>query len=70
MTGLYQENDMKDKPDREDIKEKKTYTMPEVKQVLLRPEEAVLGFCKTVSHAGPLGGTCNPITGQCSTLGS
>ena len=36
---------------------KKAYTKPEVKQVALRPEEAVLGNCKS-SGAGP-GGTCN-----------
>jgi hypothetical protein len=32
---------------------KKPYTKPEVKQVQLKPEEAVLGFCKTTGISGP-----------------
>jgi hypothetical protein len=43
---------MKDVP-KGDIKEKKPYTKPEVKQVLLKPEEAVLGGCKVSGTAGP-----------------
>ncbi|HUL22162.1 MAG TPA: hypothetical protein VLZ10_11945, partial [Thermodesulfobacteriota bacterium] len=50
-------------------KEKKPYFKPEVKQVPLRPEEAVLGFCKSASIAGPLSPTCSaPI--PCSSTGS
>ena len=45
---------------------KKTYRKPAVRAVPLRPEEAVLGFCKTASGFGPAG-TC-AVT--CSTAGS
>ena len=41
-------------------KQKKPYAKPEVKQVLLKPEEAVLGFCKNT-------GINNPISANCST---
>jgi len=48
---------------------KKPYVKPSVKQVELRPEEAVLGACKTVAVSGPnLGGNCTPPS--CSTVGS
>ena len=33
-------------------KKKKPYTKPEVKQVLLKPEEAVLGACKMTGKTG------------------
>lgn len=33
---------------------KKTYAQPTLKEVLLRPEEAVLGNCKISGTAGPL----------------
>jgi len=50
-------------------KKKKPYFKPEVKQVPLRPEEAVLGFCKSTTGAGPLSPTCSaPI--PCSSTGS
>jgi hypothetical protein len=55
---------MKDSP-KEDLKQKKPYVKPEVKQIPLRPEEAVLGFCKTASSPGPLTSPCT-----CSSLGS
>ena len=45
---------------------KKAYTKPEVKQVALRPEEAVLGNCKSAG-AGP-GGTCN--VSHCHAVGT
>jgi hypothetical protein len=50
---------------------KKPYARPEVKQVQLRPEEAVLGNCKSSGTAGPSGGDCGacPVTG-CSSCGS
>jgi hypothetical protein len=49
--------------------QKKPYTKPEVKQVPLRPEEAVLGFCKTqATGGGPSSPTCNP--GTCQARGS
>jgi hypothetical protein len=44
---------------------KKPYTKPEVKQVQLKPEEAVLGGCKTAPTAsgGQTGGLCNLCAG-------
>ncbi len=48
---------------------KKPYVKPEMRQVSLRPEEAVLGGCKV---AGPLGAgqpTCN-APAPCSALTS
>ena len=49
--------------------EKKPYKKPQLKQVSLRPEEAVLGNCKTGGTAGPGGGDCSS-PGSCSSLGS
>jgi hypothetical protein len=46
---------------------KKPYVKPQVTQVALRPEEAVLGGCKTASTMGPNSGmlvTCT-VPGQC-----
>ena len=42
---------MNDKP-------KKQYLRPEVTQVPLRPDEAVLGACKSASVAGPVAAAC------------
>jgi hypothetical protein len=50
-------------------KGKKPYLKPEVKQVQLRPEEAVLGGCKTGSMAGPTQAACN-VPVNCNTLGT
>jgi hypothetical protein len=48
---------------------KKPYRKPEFIQVALRPEEAVLGACKSGTHGGPGGAsTCNPNT--CHITGS
>lgn len=47
---------------------KKPYTKPEVKQVLLRPEEAVLGYCKNTTVAGPMSTTCSTLS--CYSSGS
>lgn len=48
---------------------KKQYEKPSVKRFPLRPEEAVLGFCKNSGSAGSSGGTCfNPTA--CMTIGS
>lgn len=51
---------------------KRPYVKPEIKQVALRPDEAVLGACKSSSGSGgsgPGGGNCRtPI--PCSSLGS
>jgi len=52
---------------------KKPYTKPEVKQVSLKPEEAVLGGCKVSENNNPntggMGATCSSPM-PCSTLTS
>jgi len=45
---------------------KKPYKKPEVRQVKLRPEEALLGFCKTTGSYGPATANCT----SCYTTGS
>jgi hypothetical protein len=50
----------------ENQKPKRPYTKPELIQVPLRPEEAVLGFCKS---GGGVGGSC-VTTPRCPTPGS
>jgi hypothetical protein len=50
---------------------KKTYQKPSFRQVRLRPEEAVLGACKTGSGSGGLsGGTCVNMGLNCNAIGS
>ncbi len=51
-------------------KAKKTYTKPELKQVPLRPQESVLGFCKSENIYGPVISTCANVGLVCHTLGS
>jgi len=60
---------MKDQRERKTRTNKKPYTKPEIKQVPLRPEEAVLGGCKTASTSNSpnLGGDCD-TPGLCYTL--
>jgi hypothetical protein len=61
---------MTNQPDRQQHS-KRPYTKPQVTQVPLRPDEAVLGFCKIGSASGPgAPGNCNPGGGTCSTAGS
>lgn len=48
---------------------KKPYEKPRIVRVLLKPEEAVLGFCKNALKRGPAHGRCS-IPSNCSTLGS
>lgn len=45
------------------------YARPVLRKVPLRPEEAVLGFCKSSNAAGPSGANCIPI-GPCNTQGT
>ncbi len=45
------------------------YEKPTVHQVELKPEEAVLGSCKTASTAGPISGDCT-VPEACSSAGS
>ena len=49
---------------------KRPYVTPEIKQVALRPEEAVLGACKGTGGSGPGGGGSCKHPGACSTQGS
>jgi hypothetical protein len=48
---------------------KKPYSKPDIRQVSLRPEEAVLGSCKTSKISGPGQGKCS-VPSACSSLGS
>lgn len=48
---------------------KEKYESPKVSVVSLRPEEAVLGSCKNMSSAGPVGASCVAL-GQCRVPGS
>lgn len=59
---------MKSSAGRNKEHKKKPYVKPEVKQVPLRPEEAVLGFCKTTVVAGPLSSACATLS--CLSNGS
>lgn len=48
---------------------KEPYEPPRVSMISLRPEEAVLGSCKNMSSAGPVGMSCVAM-GQCKVPGS
>jgi hypothetical protein len=50
---------------------KKEYEAPKVTRISLRPEEAVLGNCKSPSglHAGPVSSTCTSGI-SCNAIGS
>jgi hypothetical protein len=63
---------MKDERKRHAQKGKKPYLRPEVRQVQLKPEEAVLGGCKINGGGSGPGNltTCNPLMIQCSVLGT
>jgi hypothetical protein len=50
-------------------KGRKPYAKPIAKRVHLKPEEAVLGFCKTSSYSGPNGPGC-AVGFSCSSDGS
>lgn len=41
--------------------QKKRYVKPQVRQVPLRPAEAVLGWCKVVGGSGPAAAECAPL---------
>jgi len=57
------------KKENDENEEKKPYEKPVVTRFPLRPEEAVLGFCKTNASSGPSGGGCRGV-GSCLTPGS
>ena len=49
---------------------KKIYQKPTLVEVALRPDEAVLGACKSSGASGPVGsGNCHPV-GSCMSQGS
>jgi hypothetical protein len=50
-------------------KERKQYEKPEATRFPLRPEEAVLGFCKVAGGGGSVHGLCGHI-GGCPNAGS
>jgi hypothetical protein len=60
---------MKDNSNQGTQQLKKPYRKPELKQVPLRPDEAVLGFCKSENSRGPGIGVCDAPT-NCYTKGS
>jgi len=61
---------MPDQPSNTPKKTKKPYVRPEVKQVQLKPEEAVLGFCKQNSIFGPGASNCGVGVSICYSTGS
>ena len=56
-------------PDQQPNRGRKPYAKPEIKQVSLRPEEAVLGSCKTSKISGPGQAKCS-VPSACSSLTS
>ena len=48
---------------------KKPYIKPHIQEVPLRPDEAVLGGCKTSSKSGPTQAKCT-VPRKCSTTTS
>ncbi|QQR91704.1 MAG: hypothetical protein IPJ88_08355 [Myxococcales bacterium] len=52
----------------EGTRSRKAYEKPTIEKVPLKPEEAVLGFCKSSGIGGPVGLDCQ-LAG-CSSLGS
>jgi hypothetical protein len=48
----------------------KPYEPPKIIRVSLRPDEAVLGHCKTPSSAGPANPGCGLALGGCMSFGS
>jgi hypothetical protein len=51
------------------VKQKKQYQKPLATRFPLRPDEAVLGFCKSNAATGPYGGGCRGAV-ACSSSGS
>jgi hypothetical protein len=59
---------MKDKRESNSQRVKKPYQKPEIRKIQLRPEEAVLGFCKNTGYFGPGSSDCG--FGTCFSSGS
>jgi hypothetical protein len=51
------------------LKQRKPYEKPEANRFPMRPEEAVLGFCKSTTGGGPFHPHCSN-SGGCSAVGS
>jgi hypothetical protein len=51
------------------VRQRKPYEKPQATRFPLRPEEAVLGFCKTAGGGGAIHGGCGKVAG-CSNAGS
>jgi hypothetical protein len=60
---------MKDETKSSTKGKRKPYVKPEIKQVPLTPEEAVLGMCKNTGYTGPLKSDCQ-TGGNCYAVGS
>jgi len=60
---------VKDERKRSPSVQKKPYAKPELRQVPLRPEEAVLGNCKMSGLSGPASSDCMPVA-PCFVIGS
>ena len=60
---------MKDRSEKSRGQPRKPYSKPEVRQIPLRPEEAVLGGCKSGASSGPVQATCN-FVGNCAIIAS
>ena len=61
---------MDDRSQKEPQRTKRAYSKPELVQIALRPEEAVLGNCKDMTTIGPGGSSnCMPV-GNCFSIGS
>jgi hypothetical protein len=60
-------NLMKEEPNA--TENRKPYDAPKMVRISLRPEEAVLGNCKTSSSTGPVGGSCTAVS-PCMSIGS
>lgn len=58
-----------DQPPPDPAPARKPYEKPTLSEVALRPDEAVLGNCKTAGVAGPVQGDCTFFVG-CATVGS
>ena len=59
----------KDRREPEPLQTRKRYAPPAVQKVPLRPQEAVLGFCKNNAGGGPRGIHCTSVT-ACSLQGT
>lgn len=58
------------KEEHKNVQQKKPYAAPQVVTISLRPEEAVLGGCKSSGARGTSGTSCNGNLGLCHPAGS